>query len=156
MAKMGISTIASYKGAQIFEALGLAKTVVDACFAGTPSRIGGIGFEGLAADALAQHAAAFAGTEFPEGTADAYALPDPGDYHYRCSPCLYLLIPLLHLQCLVVYSYIYSAIRSLRVQFSVDLMFHGVLRTLEGYTMKGIRCPEMRPEGLHCVQGGEQ
>ncbi len=84
MAKMGISTIASYKGAQIFEALGLAAPVVDACFAGTPSRIGGIGFEGLAADALAQHALAFGGIEFPEGTADAYALPDPGDYHYRC------------------------------------------------------------------------
>ncbi|EIE24001.1 glutamate synthase, NADH-dependent [Coccomyxa subellipsoidea C-169] len=85
MAKMGISTIASYKGAQIFEALGLAKPVVDACFAGTPSRIGGIGFEGLAADALAQHALAFSGTAFPEGTADAYALPDPGDYHYRAA-----------------------------------------------------------------------
>lgn len=86
MAKMGISTIASYKGAQIFEALGLAKPVVDACFAGTPSRIGGIGFDGLAADALALHALAFSGVSFPEGTADAYALPDPGDYHYRCTP----------------------------------------------------------------------
>ncbi|CAL8462475.1 g2008 [Coccomyxa elongata] len=85
MAKMGISTIASYKGAQIFEALGLAAPVVDACFAGTPSRIGGIGFEGLAADALAQHALAFGGIAFPEGTADAYALPDPGDYHYRAA-----------------------------------------------------------------------
>lgn len=86
MAKMGISTIASYKGAQIFEALGLAAPVVDACFAGTPSRIGGIGFEGLAADALAQHDLAFGGIAFPEGTADAYALPDPGDYHYRWAP----------------------------------------------------------------------
>ena len=45
MAKMGISTIASYKGAQIFEALGLAAPVVHACFAGTPSRIGGIGWQ---------------------------------------------------------------------------------------------------------------
>ena len=80
---MGISTIASYKGAQIFEALGLASSVVDACFAGTPSRIGGIGFEGLAADALALHAAAYSGTRFPAGSADANALPDPGDYHYR-------------------------------------------------------------------------
>lgn len=102
MAKMGISTIASYKGAQIFEALGLAKPVVDACFAGTPSRIGGIGFEGLAADALAQHALAFSGTAFPEGTADAYALPDPGDYHYRCAPLprvcfLFLLARVSHL-----------------------------------------------------------
>ena len=83
MAKMGISTIASYKGAQIFEALGLAGPVVDACFAGTPSRIGGIGWEGLAADALALHAAAYSGVAYPQGSADAYAMPDPGDYHYR-------------------------------------------------------------------------
>lgn len=83
MAKMGISTIASYKGAQIFEALGLAQPVVAAAFAGTPSRVGGIGFEGLAADALRLHALAYAGITFPEGTADAYAVPDPGDYLYR-------------------------------------------------------------------------
>lgn len=83
MAKMGISTIASYKGAQIFEALGVAHDVVHACFAGTPSRIGGIGFNGLAADALALHGLGFAGMRFPDGSADAYALPDPGDYHFR-------------------------------------------------------------------------
>jgi glutamate synthase (NADPH/NADH) len=83
MAKMGISTIASYKGAQIFEALGLAQPVVTACFAGTPSRIGGVGFEGLAVDALRLHSLAYGGIQFPEGTADAYALPDPGDYFYR-------------------------------------------------------------------------
>lgn len=88
MAKMGISTIASYKGAQIFEALGLGPDVVDGCFAGTPSRIGGISWTGLAADALALHALAYSGNAFPEGSADAYALPDPGDYHYRCAPCL--------------------------------------------------------------------
>ena len=85
MAKMGISTIASYKGAQIFEALGLGHDVVHACFAGTPSRIGGIGFNGLAADALSLHALAFSSTAYPEGSADAYALPDPGDYHFRCA-----------------------------------------------------------------------
>ena len=45
MSKMGISTISSYRGAQIFEALGLADEVVDRCFAGTPSAIGGLGFE---------------------------------------------------------------------------------------------------------------
>ena len=83
MAKMGISTIASYKGAQIFEALGVAGDVVHACFAGTPSRIGGIGFLGLAADALTLHQLAFSSKVFPEGSADAYALPDPGDYHFR-------------------------------------------------------------------------
>ena len=96
---MGISTIASYKGAQIFEALGLAHDVVHACFAGTPSRIGGIGFNGLAADALALHGLGFASMRFPDGSADAYALPDPGDYHFRSVPlftanhlCMFLFI----------------------------------------------------------------
>jgi glutamate synthase (NADH) len=60
MAKMGISTLASYKGAQIFEALGLADPVVASCFRGTVSRIGGAGFGRLGADALALHAAASA------------------------------------------------------------------------------------------------
>jgi hypothetical protein len=59
MAKMGISTLASYKGAQIFEALGLATEVVDMCFKGTASRIGGVGFTQLAADAIALHDAAY-------------------------------------------------------------------------------------------------
>ena len=86
MAKMGISTIASYKGAQVFEALGVADPVVDACFAGTPSRIGGVGFRDLAADALAQHATAYLGIPLPAGSADARALPNPGDYMYRYFP----------------------------------------------------------------------
>ena len=59
MAKMGISTLASYKGAQIFEALGIAEEVVSLCFKGTASRIGGVGFEQIAADTLALHAAAY-------------------------------------------------------------------------------------------------
>ncbi len=45
MSKMGISTLRSYRSAQMFEAVGLAKDVMDACFAGTPSRVGGRGFK---------------------------------------------------------------------------------------------------------------
>ena len=45
MAKMGISTMQSYKGAQIFEAVGLAPEVIDRCFVGTASRVGGVDFE---------------------------------------------------------------------------------------------------------------
>mgnify|MGYP003309712916 FL=1 len=55
MAKMGISTLQSYKGAQIFEAVGLAEEVVDRCFSGTPSRIKGVGFEVLAQEAIRRH-----------------------------------------------------------------------------------------------------
>ncbi|KAI9225495.1 MAG: NADH/NADPH, small subunit of glutamate synthase [Piptocephalis tieghemiana] len=55
MSKMGISTLASYKGAQIFEALGLGADVIDKCFVGTASRIGGHGMGHLAGDALTRH-----------------------------------------------------------------------------------------------------
>ena len=80
---MGISTLASYKGAQIFEALGLAPEVVAACFAGTPSRVGGVGFPGLGADALKAHAAAWRASPLPTDSADATKLPNPGDYKFR-------------------------------------------------------------------------
>ena len=62
MSKMGISTIPSYCGAQIFEILGLAPELVDRYFTGTPSRIGGIGIETLAEEMLARHARAYPGT----------------------------------------------------------------------------------------------
>ncbi len=58
MAKMGISTLQSYKGAQIFEALGLDDEVIDRCFAGTASRIQGVGFDVLAEEALRRHGSA--------------------------------------------------------------------------------------------------
>ena len=54
MSKMGISTFASYCGAQVFEALGLAPGVVQLCFSGTPSRVGGVGFGPLARGARAR------------------------------------------------------------------------------------------------------
>ncbi|MFN2506220.1 MAG: glutamate synthase large subunit, partial [Acidimicrobiales bacterium] len=55
MSKMGISTVDSYRGAQIFEAIGLGPEVVDVCFAGTPSVVGGIGWAELGEDCLARH-----------------------------------------------------------------------------------------------------
>ncbi|MFN8091109.1 MAG: glutamate synthase large subunit [Vicinamibacteria bacterium] len=60
ISKMGISTIQSYCGAQIFEAIGLDRPVVDRYFAGTPSRIGGIGVDVIAEEARRRHAQAFA------------------------------------------------------------------------------------------------
>uniref|UniRef100_A0A0R3WMW1 Glutamate synthase n=1 Tax=Hydatigena taeniaeformis TaxID=6205 RepID=A0A0R3WMW1_HYDTA len=59
MAKMGISTLQSYKAAQIFEAVGLAQEVVDMCFTGTVSRIAGAGFDVLAEEVCSRHANAF-------------------------------------------------------------------------------------------------
>ncbi|HEY4348551.1 MAG TPA: glutamate synthase large subunit [Gaiellaceae bacterium] len=59
ISKMGISTIPSYCGAQIFEAIGLESALVERHFTGTPSRIGGIGADVLAREALGRHARAY-------------------------------------------------------------------------------------------------
>ena len=60
MSKMGISTLRSYRSAQLFECIGIDREVVDTYMAGTTSRIGGVGLETLAGEALQRHAAAFA------------------------------------------------------------------------------------------------
>ena len=70
LSKMGISTLQSYAGAQIFEALGLGDEVMDRCFTGTASIIGGIGFKEIAADVLAR-------------LPGADGLPDHGRVRYR-------------------------------------------------------------------------
>ena len=63
ISKMGISTIQSYCGAQIFEAVGLEPELIDRHFTGTASRIGGIGLEVLAAEALGRHFRAYPRTD---------------------------------------------------------------------------------------------
>ncbi|XP_057950396.1 glutamate synthase 1 [NADH], chloroplastic isoform X1 [Malania oleifera] len=94
LAKMGISTLASYKGAQIFEALGLSSEVIQRCFTGTPSRVEGATFETLAHDALYLHDMAFPPRVFAPGSAEAVALPNPGDYHWRKGGEIHLNDPL--------------------------------------------------------------
>jgi glutamate synthase domain-containing protein 2/glutamate synthase domain-containing protein 1/glutamate synthase domain-containing protein 3 len=74
MSKMGISVLDAYRGAQIFEAVGLDEEVVDLCFAGTPSPLGGIGLDELAADALERHRA---------GQAEVARLENPGWFKHR-------------------------------------------------------------------------
>src|ERR1700733_14356466 len=59
ISKMGISTIQSYSGAQIFEAVGLEPALIDRHFTGTASRIGGVGLDVLATEALERHARAW-------------------------------------------------------------------------------------------------
>jgi glutamate synthase domain-containing protein 2/glutamate synthase domain-containing protein 1/glutamate synthase domain-containing protein 3 len=63
ISKMGISTIQSYCGAQIFEAVGLERELIDRHFTGTASRIGGVGLEILAAEALGRHFRAYPRTD---------------------------------------------------------------------------------------------
>ncbi|HEX8848923.1 MAG TPA: glutamate synthase large subunit [Gemmatimonadaceae bacterium] len=77
LSKMGISTLQSYRGAQICEAVGLSRALVDEHFTGTSSRIGGIGLETVAEETLRRHAAAYR-----EDTGGA-TLDGGSDYHYR-------------------------------------------------------------------------
>ncbi len=76
ISKMGISTIQSYCGAQIFEAVGLERELIDRHFTGTASRIGGVGIDVLAQEALDRHGRAFPA---PEGD----VLPVGGVYAWR-------------------------------------------------------------------------
>lgn len=78
LSKMGISTIQSYRGAQIYEALGLHPTLIQSYFSGTPSRIGGIQLAQLAEESLRRH-----GQAFPERPANGHTLPVGGRYQYR-------------------------------------------------------------------------
>ena len=77
--KMGISTLESYKGAQIFEAVGLNAEIVDRCFAGTASRIQGADFSTLAAEAKERHETAYPKGNPPLGT----DYMNPGDLAWR-------------------------------------------------------------------------
>jgi glutamate synthase (NADH) len=79
MSKMGISTLQSYKGAQIFEALGIDDSVVDRCFAGTATRIKGMTFELIAQDAFAFHEKGYPTRK----TVNVPGLPESGEYHWR-------------------------------------------------------------------------
>ncbi|KAI1717309.1 conserved region in glutamate synthase domain-containing protein [Ditylenchus destructor] len=88
MAKMGISTLHSYKGAQIFEIVGLSQEVVDRCFTNSISRLGGATFDILAVEATRRHKMAYP-TENGTPDSDHYLYGDskvlvsPGIYHWR-------------------------------------------------------------------------
>jgi glutamate synthase domain-containing protein 2/glutamate synthase domain-containing protein 3 len=83
ISKMGISTIQSYCGAQIFEAVGLEPALIDRHFTGTASRIGGIGLEVLATEALQRHARAWPTPTFGDGADSSKLLPVGGVYAWR-------------------------------------------------------------------------
>ena len=80
MSKMGISTIASYTGAQVFEAIGLSQDLVDEYFVGTTSRLGGVSLDVIAQETIARHHIAYPpGGEVP----GAKRLPIGGEYQWR-------------------------------------------------------------------------
>ena len=78
IAKMGISTIQSYRGAQIFEAVGLGDDVIEQFFTGTPSRVNGAGLEVIARETLERHQSAYGNIHHVPAVLDA-----GGNYHWR-------------------------------------------------------------------------
>ncbi len=85
MSKMGISTLASYQGAQIFEAVGLSQPFIDEYFTWTPSRLQGIGIEGVARESQMRHDHAYPGVEIPQmldlDVGGEYQWRRKGEYH---------------------------------------------------------------------------
>jgi glutamate synthase (NADH) len=79
MAKMGISTLQSYKGAQIFEAVGVSDEIINKCFKGTSSRIGGVTFKILSTEAYKRYLLAYG----PRQGGDDKLTRNPGIYHWR-------------------------------------------------------------------------
>ncbi|QSH42209.1 glutamate synthase large subunit [Lentisphaerota bacterium ZTH] len=78
MSKMGISTLRSYRGAQVFEAIGLNNEIINEVFSGTASRIGGIGFEEVAQETNTRYLKAFKPQQHLP-----FMLESGGNYHYR-------------------------------------------------------------------------
>jgi glutamate synthase (NADPH) large chain len=95
MSKMGISSIQSYRGAQVFEALGVRQDVIDHYFTWTPSRIGGISLNTIAREVLARHHSAY-----PERRVAGHVLPVGGIYQWRSDGESHLFTPesIHHLQ----------------------------------------------------------
>jgi glutamate synthase (ferredoxin) len=88
ISKMGISTIQSYRGAQIFEAIGLKQTVIDKYFSWTPSRVEGVGLDAIAREVEVRHRHAF-----PERQVNGHTLDVGGQYQWRAEGELHLFSP---------------------------------------------------------------
>ncbi len=90
MSKMGVSTVASYRGAQIFEAIGLSQDLVDAYFTGTVTKLGGVGIDVIAEEVARRHATAYP----PSGISPAHrVLEDGGEYQWRRDGAPHLFDP---------------------------------------------------------------
>ncbi len=89
MAKIGISTLQSYKGAQIFEAVGLGENVIERCFKGTASRIKGVELDVLAEESLRRHELGYPSRDVVR----LPVLPNPGDFHWRSGGELHMWNP---------------------------------------------------------------
>ena len=91
MSKMGISVLGSYRGAQVFEAIGIHSKLIEQCFTGTSSQIEGIGFHELARESLQRHELAFR-QDVPGGTEDAHP-HDLGLFRFRRAGEMHAVTP---------------------------------------------------------------
>jgi glutamate synthase (ferredoxin) len=94
MAKMGISTVQSYRGAQIFEAVGIGEEVIDKYFTRTASRIGGIGLAEIEQESIMRHDSAFKGVKIERDTLDPgsnFSWRKDGEEHLYNPETIYLL-----------------------------------------------------------------
>ena len=94
MSKIGISTLQSYQGAQIFEALGVNQQVVDVCFKGTVTRIEGLGFDGIATESVTKHKLAYPDKTIPNPRLEVggvFQWKRRGEYHLFNPQTIHLL-----------------------------------------------------------------
>ncbi len=94
MSKIGISTLQSYQGAQIFEALGINQKVVDVCFKGTVTRIEGLDFDGIATEAVIKHKLAYPDKTIPNPRLEVggvFQWKRRGEYHLFNPQTIHLL-----------------------------------------------------------------
>ena len=89
MSKMGISLVSSYRGAQIFEAIGICSRLVDECFTGTSTQIEGVDYAEIATESLVRHGLAFGDTV----PVEAGKLEDPGYFRFRRGGELHAVTP---------------------------------------------------------------
>lgn len=88
MSKMGISSVQSYRGAQVFEAVGIRQDIIDQYFTWTASRVGGIGLRALAKEVLTRHRIAF-----PDRQVNSHTLPVGGHFKWRADGEFHLFNP---------------------------------------------------------------
>jgi glutamate synthase (NADPH/NADH) large chain len=132
MSKMGVSTVASYTGAQIFEALGLSQDLVDDYFTGTVSRLGGVGLDVIADEVAARHSNAY-----PRVPHKHRRLWVGGEYQWRREGELHLFNPetvfkLQHATRTQQYDVFKSYTRAVDDQAAAQMTLRGLFRFVDG------------------------
>ncbi|MEO0018175.1 MAG: hypothetical protein RLZZ522_1458 [Verrucomicrobiota bacterium] len=146
MAKMGISTVASYRGAQIFETIGLATTLVNKYFTGTSSRCEGSGLDEIAAESIIRHRAAFPDRHLPT---DEHALESGGVYQWRKDGEFHLFNPeTIHLLQKAVRTGSYEVYKQYAAKINTQAENLSTLRGLMRFTTKRKSLPIDEVESL--------